>query len=328
MILSLSIIGTVCAEGLDAARLGVIYNVDDAQSRRVALYYATERAIPSANLIGIHLPPLAVMAPDAFVAVRAQLLEALPTAVQSLLLVWSKPFAVGCMSITTAFAAGYDPAFCEPGCAHTRLNPLFDSAGWLPADTLGWWPAMLLPSDDERLAHDLIQRGIAADASAPAGTVYLVTTFDPKRNVRAATYANVKAGLFRRIATVQLSTPIWSDVADAIGYFTGTAHVDELSKIHFRPGALADHLTSFGGVLSGGTQMAALAWLQQGATASYGSVSEPCAFPEKFPAIDILFAHYSHGETALEAYWKSVDMPGQGLFIGEPLARPYAVRGR
>jgi hypothetical protein len=25
----------------------------------------------------------------------------------------------------------------------------------------------------------------------------------------------------------------------------------------------------------------------------------------------------------IEAYWKSVLMPGQGVFIGEPLARPY-----
>ncbi len=35
--------------------------------------------------------------------------------------------------------------------------------------------------------------------------------------------------------------------------------------------------------------------------------------------------HYSHGETIIEAYWKSVLMPGQGLFIGEPLSRPYAI---
>jgi hypothetical protein len=25
----------------------------------------------------------------------------------------------------------------------------------------------------------------------------------------------------------------------------------------------------------------------------------------------------------IEAYWKSVRMPGQGIFIGEPLARPF-----
>jgi hypothetical protein len=48
---------------------------------------------------------------------------------------------------------------------------------------------------------------------------------------------------------------------------------------------------------------------------------------EKFPNVDVLFEHYRHGETVLESYWKSVAMPGQGIFIGEPLARPYAERG-
>jgi hypothetical protein len=33
--------------------------------------------------------------------------------------------------------------------------------------------------------------------------------------------------------------------------------------------------------------------------------------------------HYLAGETLIESYWKSVEMPGQGVFIGEPLARPY-----
>jgi hypothetical protein len=42
----------------------------------------------------------------------------------------------------------------------------------------------------------------------------------------------------------------------------------------------------------------------------------------------VFFDHYLRGETLLEAYWKSVAMPGQGLFIGEPLARPYAKRGQ
>jgi uncharacterized protein (TIGR03790 family) len=102
--------------------------------------------------------------------------------------------------------------------------------------------------------------------------------------------------------------------------------VEELALIHFRPGALADHLTSGGGVLGGGTQMPALSWIAQGATASYGAVSEPCNYLEKFPDVKIMFEHYLRGETALEAYWKSVAMPGQGLFIGEPLSRPFAAR--
>ncbi|MFM9916328.1 MAG: hypothetical protein ACKVOX_11015, partial [Rhizobacter sp.] len=45
---------------------------------------------------------------------------------------------------------------------------------------------------------------------------------------------------------------------------------------------------------------------------------------EKFPEIGVLMGHYLGGETLIEAYWKSVRMPGQGVFVGEPLARPFA----
>jgi uncharacterized protein (TIGR03790 family) len=316
------------AEGLSADRLGVIYSLDESASRDLAQTYAAKRGIPAANVVGIHLPDTDVMSPEMFTPVRGQALAQLPTAVQSLLLVWSKPYAVGCMSITTAFAAGYRAAFCESGCALTALNPLFDTDGWLPADTVGWWPAMLLPTNDRELARSVIQRGAASDATAPPGIVYLVRTQDAARNVRAAAYDATQGLLGNRIRTLQLSTPISQEVPGAIGYFTGATKVDELSRVHFRPGAVADHLTSTGGVLYGGDQMSALAWLKQGATGSYGSVSEPCNHPEKFPSPAVFFNHYLRGETLLEAYWKSVAMPGQGLFIGEPLARPYATPRR
>ena len=314
------------AEGLTAARLGVVYELDDPHSRQVALYYALQRGVPLQNLVGLHVPRVDVLSPQAFTPLRDQLIQNLATTVQSLLLVWSTPYAVGCMSVTTAFAAGYRAGFCEPGCGQTLASPLFDSDGWLPADTVGWYPAMLLPSDDERFARELIQRGITADFSAPPGTLYLVRTSDRNRNLRAGSYEDVRTAVGLRLHIAEMSTPIVGVVPAAIGYFTGATRVEELPLIRFRPGAVADHLTSSGGVLNGTRQMSANEWLRQGATASYGTVSEPCAILEKFPNVAVLFEHYRHGETALEAYWKSVVMPGQGIFIGEPLARPYATR--
>ena len=315
--------GGAHAEGLVAERLGVLFDLDDARSGEVARDYAARRAVPAQNLIGLHLPHLTVISPDSFAPLRRQALARLPAAVQSLLLVWSRPYAVGCMSITSAMAAGYDAGFCPSGCARTPANPLFDTQGWLPADTVGWWPAMLLPSDDASLARAVIGRGLAADGSRPPGTLYLVRTGDAARNVRAARYDAVEAALGRRLTIVQRSTPVTGEVPDIIGYFTGATAVAELPRLHFRPGALADHLTSSGGVLDGTGQMPATAWLRQGATASYGSVSEPCNFPGKFPDPGVLFEHYLRGQTALEAYWNSIAMPGQGLIIGEPLSRPY-----
>ena len=55
-------------------------------------------------------------------------------------------------------------------------------------------------------------------------------------------------------------------------------------------------------------------------------VVEPCNFPQKFPNPVVAMKHYLAGDTLIEAYWKSVIWPGKGIFIGEPLARPYGER--
>jgi len=314
------------AEGLGPNRLGVIYNINDATSTRVALYYAARRHIPSANVIGLPVADRAVISRDDLLKLRTELLAKLPSEVQSLLLVWARPYAVECMAITTAVAAGFRSEFCEPGCSRTALNPLFDTTGWLPADTAGWLPAMLLPTQDETLARAVIERGIAADNSHPRETAYLVHTQDSARNVRAASYSDAENLIAGRIAVREITTPINQPVKNIVAYFTGVARVTELSSLKFLPGAVADHLTSVGGVLDGSSQMSAIEWLRQGATASYGSVSEPCAFTGKFPNPAVFLDHYLKGDTMLEAYWKSVAMPGQGLFIGEPLARPFSSR--
>ena len=107
-------------------------------------------------------------------------------------------------------------------------------------------------------------------------------------------------------------------------YITGRERIEGLNSVNFVPGALADHLTSFGGVLDASHgQMTVLSWIEAGATASYGTTSEPCAHLQKFPHPQALLLFYAGGATALEAYWKSVQWPQQGLFVGEPLAAPF-----
>ncbi len=317
------IAGRTHAEVLSPDRLGVIYNTNDRSSSDVAHYSATQRRVPPDNVIGLAVPDRATISREELKQLRAEMLLKLPSNVQSLLLVWSRPYAVECMSVTTAFAAGYQPGFCEPGCGRTTLNPLFDTAGWLPAYTTGWLPAMLLPSPDQALARAVIDRGVKADGSEPPGTAYFVRTQDSSRNVRSEGYANAETLLSNRLRIIEVTTPVEAPLTDILAYFTGIARVEELPLLEFRPGAAADHLTSKGGQLEGSNQMSALEWLRQGATGSYGSVSEPCNLREKFPSPAVLLDHYRRGDTLLEAYWKSVAMPGQGLFIGEPLARPY-----
>jgi hypothetical protein len=66
-----------------------------------------------------------------------------------------------------------------------------------------------------------------------------------------------------------------------------------------------------------------VAWLEAGVTASYGTVVEPCNYTQKFPDTRVVLPFYFRGGTVIEAYWKSVSWPGEGLFVGEPLARPW-----
>ncbi len=121
-----------------------------------------------------------------------------------------------------------------------------------------------------------------------------------------------------------LEQDILENKTDVMFYFTGLEHVLKIHSNTFLPGAVADHLTSAGGVLTGSGQMNSLEWIKAGATGTYGAVIEPCNFFMKFPNPEVLMNNYLHGSSLIEAYWKSVQMPGQGIFVGEPLAKPFA----
>ena len=108
-------------------------------------------------------------------------------------------------------------------------------------------------------------------------------------------------------------------------YLTGLADVPQIATNTYLPGAIADHLTSYGGYIPQTMfgQMNIVRWLEAGATASYGTAFESCNYTNKFPNALTLLPHYFRGETVIEAYWKSVEWPGEGVFVGEPLARPW-----
>lgn len=307
--------------------LALIVNEADPLSVAVGDYYRRKRGIPAANVIRVRIDSTQeTLAAETFATLRAQVRAQTPEGVQAYALTWTQPYRVECMSITTAFAAGFDSAFCSKGCDKTRLSPYFNSNSRQPHRDLGWRPTMSIAARDFRRAQQLIDRGAAAGQSSALGRAYLIETSDVHRNVRAATYADAKRMVGGMIDVQIVRTPALEDKPDVMFYFIGAAQVDKLETNRFLPGALGDHLTSFGGDLTGSRQMNSLRWLEAGATGSYGTVVEPCNFPGKFPNVGLLMQRYLAGETLLEAYWKSVAMPGQGLFIGDPLARPYGVR--
>lgn len=319
--------GFPVARALGPADLAVIFNEDDPLSVELAQAYVAARGIPEDNLIAVQLPVgKPWMGPQRFEAVYARVQAQTPPRVQAYVLTWAQPFRVGCMSISTAFAAGFDEDWCAKPCELTRRSPYFDSEATRPWDTFGLRPTMLLAALDMEQGRALIARGVAADGTRPDGVGYLVRTSDRHRNVRAEHFDDLVRKWRGRLTLRYERTDAVRGRDDVLFYFTGARDVPDIDSNRFLPGAAADHLTSGGGRLVGGPQMSVLRWLEAGATASYGTVVEPCAFPDKFPRPGVMLAHYYAGDTVLEAYWKSVARPGQGLFVGEPLARPFGGR--
>lgn len=315
------------ANAIGPAELAVVVNEADAASREVADYYQRRRGIPPENVIRVRIEGAgSALEHQRFAALRAEIVARTPARVQAYAVAWSAPYRVGCMGLTAALAFGFDEAWCSASCGATRASPYFNSPSRAPHDDLGVRPAMMLAGPDVAAVKALIDRGVAADFSYPAGTAYLVRTADAARNVRAGEYDDVANtfGAAHRIERVEAEA--LRERRDVMFYVIGAARVAGLDTLAFRPGAVADHLTSFGGQLTDSPQMSALAWIEAGATASYGTVTEPCNHPQKFPHTGALLWHYLNGESLIEAYWKSVAWPGEGVFVGEPLARPFGAR--
>lgn len=326
--------------GLVPADLAVLVAEGDALSEAVGAAYVAARGIPAANLIRVRVNTgQDAMSAAAFAVLKADVDARLPAGVQATLLTWAAPSRVagGCsMGITSAMTFGFDTRYCNPSpstnaCASTAASPFYDSEVRRPQADLQLRPSMLLGARTLAAAQALISRGVAADASRPTGEGWLVRTTDADRSVRWNDFAGLPSAWSGVLALNYLDNSRGPASADALSgksgvlfYQTGLANVANLSTLQFRPGALADTLTSYGGVLpSGAGQMPITAWLDAGATASYGTVEEPCNLQQKFSRASVLIDQYWRGATAIEAYWKAVQWPGQGLFVGEPLAQPF-----
>src|SRR5262249_52739248 len=148
--------------------------------------------------------------------------------VQVYALTWARPYRVDCMSITSAFAFGFDPRFCASGCNTTRLSPYFNSSSSHPFDQLDIRPAMSIAATNLVQAQELIDRGIRADGSAPGGTAYLVTSGDGARDVRAAANGDVLMVAGGKIRIVIVESAGLQYRPDVMFYFTGAVRVPSI----------------------------------------------------------------------------------------------------
>lgn len=318
---------------ITANELGLVVNTADPYSVAVGEYYARRRGIPAAQIVRVQLPVRPSLTREEFAALDQALRSQLPENVNGLALAWVQPYAVECNALTSALAIGLQPDVCAQSCAPTRPSPYVSYFGARPWPVLGVRPAMQLAARSVPAALALIERGIASDHKLAVPTdepamAWLAATPDVNRNVRERIFP--PAGPVPGVPALEVGR-VRSDALPPLRrtlvYETGLARVPAPLGHEWLPGALADHLTSLGGQLErpvADAQMNILDWIDAGATASYGTVSEPCNHLQKFPHPQVLIQAYTQGVSALEAYWHSVAWPAQGVFVGEPLAAPFA----
>ncbi len=345
---------------LSAASLYIVANRNDPTSLQLAKDYQVARHIPSENIIYVSLPVRMQISPNEALSLSSAIQGA--TKAKGFALAWSMPYRVGPhQSITSFVSMGYvDPVIFNKACNFTPSSPYFASG---PVIGMGanfsnvpFKPSMLLASYSSynpAIAHNqkgrildplkagsnaalmeylegaraTIAKGVAADYRWYAGSAYFLKTSDAVRSVRSADMKNAAPELNPYLSTHYLEQDKLGGKSDILIYETSLPNLDPSEKKTntFLPGAIADTLTSFAGKLyDSHEQISALEFLRAGVTATFGTVREPCTFVQKFPRPSILTSRLLSGDTVLEAYWKSVEWPTEGLFIGEPLARPYS----
>ncbi|MBU1693775.1 MAG: TIGR03790 family protein [Verrucomicrobia bacterium] len=324
----------------------VVINDQSIESQEVGLLYRATRGIPERNLCRVSVDPYLYNATNIFfqTAIVARVQQhiadyGLSNQIDYIVLCKELPSRVNANEGATAvlfYGFKSAPPIISTCSMPTNTRSAYYKAerGFSRRDKYGGtnlYLAMMLTA--KTLYHSIsnIQRGAAADGTAPTGTIYLLAPpTDGNRNIRYKLFSglNFESRFWSAFPQVKESyNNAEVNRKDVLGYLTGIANYPDWfwSTNDFRPGALADHLTSWGGRLPepGGGQSPITEWIRAGATASYGTVAEPCAYMEKFPD-PMAYFWYFRGFNLAESYWMSVANPYQGLFIGEPLAAPYA----
>lgn len=167
-----------------------------------------------------------------------------------------------------------------------------------------------------------LTRGSLSDGSSPGGTVYLVKNPNVRSTARDWQFESVQKILTGMNIRCQVLTNEISGKTDILGLQNGRTHVDAVGYGRYVPGAMAEHLTSCGAIFEDAGQSHCTDWINAGATASSGTITEPYAIWTKFPA-STFYVFYAQGCTAMECFYQSVRCPLQLFMVGDALASPW-----
>jgi hypothetical protein len=176
-----------------------------------------------------------------------------------------------------------------------------------------------------------LRRAAAADGTRPNGTFYYMQNSDIRSQVRQDLFPQAVAELRALDVKAEVGNGVVPSGVNLNGLTTGNEVVRVRgSGSQLQPGALVDNLTSGGGQLQRvknpndpKMQTRLGEHMRAGAGGASGTVVEPFAIPQKFPAPS-LHVHYARGASLAEAFYRSVQGPFQLLILGDPLCQPWA----
>lgn len=325
----------------------VLVNQQDPESLELGAYYAEARGIPQGHIVRVFVPPTPSISPAAFTNEVVQpLLDHLAAVdideqIDFAAIAWRQPYRIAggaslnqFNSINAALLYGFKPAPYPTPCNLTAsaLSPVHEAdaafASLRPSLPGRPFAASVLTGLTTESARLLVDRSVAADFTHPGGDVYFLHTSDVFRNLQWPQFDSTAMAM--RMTPAPLNVILADqdkrgNAADVAGYFAGlTDHRPELQTNTYAPGALANHLTSFGGRLHDALgQMSILHWIEAGVIGSAGTVDEPCNYTNKFASARV-HLHHARGYALAESFLQSIQHPYQTVVVGDPLCQPYA----
>lgn len=340
----------------------LLVNRNSPDSMALANFYADLRKIPLQNIIYLDIPakalaPAATITPDEF---RRHIYEPAMNILASRnlpghVLVWlyslDFPSTVATdppMSLTgMTFVRGQPPSGEEimsgkwpsrlfrgpdrpdgpaaPSLSLEQFTLQLTTNMPLPSMMLGWSGSRGMTLDEIK---EHLRIAASSDGSHPNASMY----FELNDNVRSTSRQwqfdpAIRELVARKFQAVAASNQ--TEHANVMGVMAGRPVLDPQQFGPLRPGAYADHLTSFGALFHEGSQTKLTAWLRAGAAASSGTVVEPGSTTvsvilwTKFPTAR-LYTHYTGGNTMIESLYQSIRSPLQILLVGDALCAPWS----
>jgi uncharacterized protein (TIGR03790 family) len=319
----------------------VIANQVSSNSLELANYYCVRRAVPPENVLRISWPgtntlwtsnefQINLLTPLLNMLAARQLTNQVHYVVLSMDIPFQTSKDSTVNGTTSALFYGLKPdALGTKGVvnSYAASEQVFAQAKPWTAPGYSFLTTMIT-GDSLAQAKQLVDQGVASDGTFPVQPVILAKSSDPVRNVRYSAFDNAifNTQICGRSSVLRTNSDSPWGQTNLLGYETGLANFS-VSPGTFVPGAMADSLSSFGGVIFGPNgQTSLLAFINAGAAGSYGTVTEPTQDLSKFPDPQVYF-YQSRGFGLAECYYQGLQVPYMGLIVGEPLAAPFAQPG-